>query len=55
MSIRFIGNHESGLEQTVSTVRLDDGNFCFLGTTPLVKIQSALNWYSNESELEESI
>ncbi len=46
---------ESGLEQTVSTVRLDDGNFCFLGTTPLVKIQSALNWYSNESELEESI
>lgn len=46
---------ESGLEQTVSTVRLDDGCFCFLGTTPLVKIQSALNWYSNESELEESI
>lgn len=43
------------LEQTVSLVRLEDGNFCFLGTTPLVKVQSALNWYSNELELEESV
>ncbi|NCF55302.1 MAG: hypothetical protein GWP41_03440 [Planctomycetia bacterium] len=43
------------LEQTVSLVRLEDGNFCFLGTTPLVKVQSALNWYSNELELEESL
>jgi hypothetical protein len=46
---------QSGLEQSVSTVRLEDGSYCFMGTTPLVKIQSALNWYSNESELEESI
>ncbi len=46
---------EMKLEQTVSTVQLKDGNFCFMGTTPLVKIQSALNWYSNELELEESL
>ena len=46
---------EKELEQSISTVRLDNGNFCFLGTTPLVKFQSALNWYSNESELEESL
>ena len=46
---------DTGLEQTVTTVRLQDGNYCFLGTTPLVKFQSALNWYSNEMELEESL
>ncbi|MEM7164250.1 MAG: ChaN family lipoprotein [Planctomycetota bacterium] len=44
-----------GLEQEAHTVRLADGSFCLMNSTPLVKFQSYVNWETNADELEESI
>ncbi|MDE0959253.1 MAG: ChaN family lipoprotein [Planctomycetota bacterium] len=45
---------KTGLEQTVTAVRIGNDRYCMINTTPLVKHQSYLNWQLNEVELEES-
>jgi hypothetical protein len=42
---------EEGLERVVDVVKIADGCFCVLSATPLVKLQSYLNWEQNHQEL----
>ncbi len=45
---------ERELEQATQAVEVDDGIYCLVNSTPLVKFQSYLNWEMNLDELEES-
>lgn len=41
-------------EQKVDAVKIDNDQYCLVNSTPLVKVQSYLNWQLNQTELEES-
>lgn len=42
---------EEGLERVVDVVRIAEDCYCVLSATPLVKLQSYLNWEQNHEEL----
>lgn len=42
---------ERGLEREVDVVRIAEGCFCVFSATPLVKLQSYVNWEQNHDEL----
>jgi hypothetical protein len=43
---------DQGLEQTTEAVRIKDGVYCIMNSTPLMVFQSCLNWQSREQELK---
>ena len=46
---------ELGIEQETHAVRIAPDRFCLVNSTPLVQVQSYLNWEMNQEELEESV